>query len=116
MALVGLVVAVVVEAEPLPLESSLVGIGKVTRTISRLWETSLFLKGSLGAAEGLVASGTTPLVISFSFSATLTCSASLGRLLEEGRALVAMSLLGFGSLEVASGWELEGPDARMAGG
>lgn len=39
MALVGFVVAVAEKAGPLPLESSLVGIGRVARTISWLWET-----------------------------------------------------------------------------
>ena len=91
MALVGLAVAAVVETGPLPLESSLVGIGRVARTISRLWVTSLSLEGSLGAAGGLVASRATPLVVSFSFSAALTCSTSLGGLSEEEGALAGES-------------------------
>ena len=74
MALVGLAVVAVVKAGPLSLGSSLVGIERVARTIFRLSET---FEGSLGATRGLVTSGTTPLVVSFSFLAALTCSASL---------------------------------------
>ena len=116
MALVGLASATVVEAGSLPLGSSLVGIGRVARTISMLWETSLFLEGSLGAAGGLVALKTTPLVVSFSFSATPTCSASLGGLLVEGRVLAGTSFLGSRPLGAVSVLESEGPDAWMAGG
>ena len=67
-----LVALVAVEAGPLPLGFSLAGIGRVARTISRLWEVSLPFEGSLSAAEGLVAS----LVVSFSFSMTSSYVAS----------------------------------------
>lgn len=93
MALVGLAVATVVEARPLSSESSLLGIRRVARTISRLWDTYLSLEGSLGVAEGLVALGATPLVVSFSFLATPACFASLEGLLEEGRTLAGESWL-----------------------
>ena len=63
-----------------------------------------------------MASRTTPLVISFSFSATSVCSASLKGLLEEDRALTGLFLLGFVSLGVVSALELGGLDARIAGG
>ena len=116
MALVDLAVAVMVEARPLPLGSSLVEMGRVGRTISRLWEASLYLERSLGATRGLVALGNTHLVVFFSFSTTLVYSASFGGLLGEGRALAGMSLLGSVSLGASLALELEGPDARMSGG
>ena len=114
--MVGLSVAAVVEIGPLPLESSLVGIGRVARTIYRLWETSLSSGGSLGAVGGLVVSGATPLVVSFFFSATLTCFTSLGGLLEEEGALAGETCLGFGSWGVVSALEPGELDARMSGG
>jgi len=70
--------AVVEDAGPLPLRSSLVGIGRVASTISILWEASFSLEGSLEAAEGRVASWATSLVMSVAFSASLDCSTSLG--------------------------------------
>ena len=95
--------------------TKLMRVWKVARTISRLEETSLPLEGSLGAARGMMASRTTPLVMS-SFSATSICSASLGGQLKEERALVRLSLLGSISLGAISTVELKEPDARMAGG
>ena len=44
--------AAMVDAGPLPLRSSLEGMGRVARTIFMLWEASFFLGGSLGAAGG----------------------------------------------------------------
>ena len=41
---------------PIPLKSSLIGIGRVARTISMLWEASFSLEGSLGATGGWAAS------------------------------------------------------------
>ena len=41
-----------VDARPLPLRSSLLGMGRVASMISMLWEASFFLGGSLGAAGG----------------------------------------------------------------
>ena len=96
--------------------TKLMRVWKVARTISRLEETSLPLEGSLGAARGMMASRTTPLVMSFSFSATSICSASLGGLLKEETALVRLSLLGSISLGAISTVELKEPDAWMAGG
>ena len=61
-----------------------------------------------------MASGTTPLVVSLSFSVTSSCSATLGRLLGEGRTLAGMSLLASISLEAVSVWEPEELDARIA--
>ena len=111
----GLATVVVVEAGPLPLGSSLVSIG-VARTISKFWEASLPLEGSLDAVSDLMASGTTPLVVSSSLIGTLVYLASLERLLEEGRTSTGLSLLGLVSLEAASAWELGGTDAWIAGG
>ena len=68
--LAGWVEAIVEDARPLPLRSSLVGIGRVARTIYMLWEASFSLKGFLGVAKGWVASRATSLVISASFSGT----------------------------------------------
>ena len=61
------------DARPLSLRSSLVGIRRVARTISMLWEASFSLKGSLGTAGGKLASWTTSLVMSVAFSATSGC-------------------------------------------
>ena len=41
-----------VDAGPLPLRSSLKGMGSVASTISMLWETSFSLGGSIGATGG----------------------------------------------------------------
>ena len=112
----GLAVVVVVEVGPLPLGSSLVGIGRVARMILKFWEASLPLKGSLDTVSGLMASGTTPLVVSSSLIGTSICLASLEGLLEEGRTSIGLSLLGLVSLEAASTWELGGTDAWIAGG
>ena len=65
--------AVVEDAGPLPLKSSLVGIGRVASTISILWEASFSLRESLGAIEDLVVSGAIPFVVFFSFSAIPSC-------------------------------------------
>ena len=95
-------------AGPLPLGSSLVCMGRIARTISRLWKAHLSLERSLGAIGGLIASRTTPLVVSFSFSAALTSSASLGGSLEEERALLDMPLLQPRSLGTVSTWSSKG--------
>jgi len=50
--LLGWVEVAVEDARPLPLRSSLVGIGRVVRTIFMLWEASFSLDWSLGAAGG----------------------------------------------------------------
>ena len=112
----GLVAVVVVEAGPLPLGSSLVGIGRVIKMISKFWEASLPLEGSLDVTSGLVALGTTPLVVSSSLIATSVYFASLEGLLGEGRTSAGLSLLRSVSLEAISAWELGGTDARIAGG
>ena len=41
-----------VDAGPLPLRSSLEGMGRVTSTISMFWEAFFSLGGSLGASRG----------------------------------------------------------------
>ena len=51
--------AAMVDAGPLPLRSSLEGMGRVASTISMLWEASFLLGGSLGASEGRWASWAT---------------------------------------------------------
>ena len=91
--------AVVKNVGPLPLRSSLVGIGRVVKTISMLWEASFSLEGSLGAAGGWMAPWATSLFVFASFLATLGYSASLEGLLTEGRTLAGLSLLVFASLE-----------------
>ena len=93
------------DAGPLPLRSSLVDIGKVARTISMLWEASFSLEGSLGVAEGWMASWATSLVTSASFSAISGYSASLDGLLTVGRALAGLSLPVSAFLEAVSAWE-----------
>ena len=70
--------AAVEDVGPLPLRSSLVGIGRVANIISMLWEASFSLEGSLGVAGGRVASWATSLVVSAAFSASLNCFAFLG--------------------------------------
>ena len=113
------------DSGPLPLRSSLVGTGRVAKTISILWEASFSLGKSLGAvgglvaaiaAEGLVASGATLLVVFVSFSATPGCSASLEGLSGERRALVGLSLSVSTSSEAVPTLEPEELDARMTGG
>lgn len=104
------------EADPLPLESSLVGIGKVARTISRLWEVPFSLRESLGTTGGFVTSGGTSLAISISFSTISACCTSLEGLLRRGRTLAGTSLLGSESLKAVSTLEPEKPDAQMARG
>ena len=77
------------------------------------------LEGSLGTSRGLVAFGTTPLVVSFPFSGALACSASLGGLVEEGRTLARLSLSTFVSLGTMSDLGLEElgrPDACITKG
>ena len=108
--------AVVKDVGPLPLRSSLVGIGRVVKTISMLWEASFSLEGSFGAAEGWMASWATSLVTSASFSTISGYSASLDGLLTEGRALAGLSLPVSTSLEAVSALEPEEPEAQMAGG
>ena len=63
--LVGWAVATAKDARPLPLDSSLAGMGKVTKTISWLWETTPPLEESVGAARGFVVLGPTSLGFSF---------------------------------------------------
>ena len=112
--LAGWAKATVKDARPLPLRSSLIGIGRVSKTISMLWEASFSLEGSLGAAGGWTASWATSLVISASFSATSGYSASLERLLTKGRALAGLSLpasTSFGgsvSLGARRAWSTDG--------
>ena len=96
---------------PLPLRSSLVGIGRVANTISILWEASFSLEGSLEAAEGRVASWATSLAMPAAFSTTSYCSASLG-----GRGDVDYRksfCWAFLAKKAVSALE---PGARMAGG
>ena len=50
-----------------PLDSSLAGMGKVAKTSSWLWETTLSSEESLSAFEGFVVSRATSLGFSFSF-------------------------------------------------
>ena len=64
-ALVDWVGAVVEDAGPLSLDSSLARMGKVAKTSSWLWETTPSSEESLGATEGFVALGATFLVFSF---------------------------------------------------
>ena len=104
------------DAGSLPLRSSLVGIRRVVRTISMLWEATFSLEGSLGVARGWPASWVTSLVIFASFLATSSHSASLEGLLSEGRTLVGLSLPASASLEAVSALEPEEPEARMIGG
>ena len=52
--------AAVVDAGPLPLRSSLEGMGRVASTIFMLWGASFSLGGSLGAAGGRWASRPLP--------------------------------------------------------
>ena len=108
--------ATVVDSGPLPLRSSLEGMGRVVRTISMLWEASFSLKGSLGAAEGRWASWATSLVVSATFLASSDCSTALGEMLAVGRALVGFSLPSSASLETESALELKEPEAQMAEG
>ena len=104
------------DAGPLPLRSSLVGIGRVAKTISMLWKASFSLEGSLRVAGGWAASWATSLVIFASFLATLGRSASLEGLLIEGRTLAGLSLPESTSLEAVSALEPEELEAQMAGG
>ena len=101
---------------PLPLGSFLAMKGRVTSTNFWLWETPFSLEGSLGEGGHLVGSGTTSFAVSFSFLAIPTWSTSLVGMVEDGRALVEASLLRSGSLGALLALELEGPNARMAGG
>jgi len=48
--------AAVMDVGPLPLRSSLKGMGRVANMIFMLWEAFFFLKGSLGASGGRWAS------------------------------------------------------------
>ena len=73
-------------------------------------------EGSLGAASGLVASGSTPLIVSSSLIGTSACFASLEGLLGEGMTSAGLPLLGSVSLEAVSTWELGETEARIAGG
>ena len=78
--------AVVVAAEdagPLPLSSSLAGMGKVAETNLWLWETTPPLEESLGAVEGFRILGETSLGFSFSFTVVLVCSTPLEDYWEE---------------------------------
>ena len=104
------------DARPLSLRSSLVGIRRVVRTISMLWEAYFSLEGSLGTAGGKLASWATSLVMSIAFSATSGYSVSLEGMLTERRTLVGLSLPSFASLEAMSTLEPEEPETRMAGG
>ena len=108
--------AIVEDAGPLPLRSSLVGIGRVASTISILWEASFSLDGSLGAAGGWMASWATSLVTSASFLATLCCFVSLDGLWTKGRVLAGLSLPAFASLEAVSTLKHEEPKEQIAGG
>ena len=92
---------------PLPLRSSLVGILKVTRKISMLWEASFSLDWSLRAARGSMVSWATSLVTSIGFLATSGSSASLDGLWTEEKALGGLSLPTSASLKVVSALEPE---------
>ena len=67
----------------------------------------------MDVASGLVASGTTPLVVSSSLTGTSVCFASLEGLLGEGRASTRLSLLESVSLAVISAWDLGGINAQI---
>ena len=92
--LAGWAVVAAEDAGPLPLSSSLAGMGKVAETNSWLWETTPPLEESLGAVEGFRISGETSLGFSFSFTIVLVCSTPFGGLLGGGRSLVGTSLIG----------------------
>ena len=97
-----------------PLGSPLVGIGRVARTISIL-DASLSLMGPWGIAGGLVASRSTPLVTSASFSFTPGCSATFGGLLEEeGRAFSDPLFFGSATSRGVSALELLEEERQMA--
>ena len=100
--LAGWAVAAAEDAGPLPLGSSLAGIGKVAKTNSWLWETTPPSEESLAVAEGFVISRATSLGFSFSFSAAPVCSAPFGGLLGGGRSLVGTSSIGLVPLRAAS--------------
>ena len=85
------------DAGPLPLDSSLVGMGKIAKTSSWLWETTPPSEESLGVARGFVASGVTSVVFSFSFATAPTCFAPFGGLLGGGRSWAGISWMEPGS-------------------
>ena len=96
-ALVDWVGAVVEDAGPLSLDSSLVGMGKIAKTSSWLWKTTPPSEESLAVAEGFVISRATSLGFSFSFSAAPVCSAPFRGLLGGGRSWVGISWMEPGS-------------------
>ena len=101
------VIAVVEDARPLPLVSSLVGIGRVARTILILWGVSFSLDGSLGSTRGRIASWATSLVTSNGFSAPSSNSASLDEFWTERRVLAELSFPISASLEATSALGLD---------
>ena len=107
------------EVGPLPLKSSLTGMGRVARTGSWLWEVTFTSEGSLGTAGGLVTSGTTPLVVSFFSLMALVFPTSLEGSVEEGRISVGLSLSSSDPFVVVSALgsdELGRVDCQIAGG
>ena len=105
--------ATVMDVGPLPLRSSLKGMGRVASMIFMLWEAFFSLEGSLGASGGRWASWATSLVVSVAFLESSDCSATLGEMLAMGRVLVGLSLLLSTSLEIELALE---PEAWMARG
>ena len=92
--LAGWMVAAAKDAGPLPLGSSLAGMGKVAKTNLWLWEATPPLEKSLGASEGFDISGATSLGTSFSFLGASFCFAPFGGLLGRGMFLVGTFSIG----------------------
>ena len=101
---------------PLLARSTLVGRGRVARTISILLKTSFSARGSWVAVGGFMALGAMLWFAFFSFSMTQGYSATSEGLSEKVGTLAILSLPTSATSEAVSILELDGPDAQMAGG